>query len=75
MLRTVIRNPPTTPRETDYISMKKKQETTAIKTAFEFWIELDQKTRLDKLSQHTGAPMAEHCRRAIRAYLEKIAVH
>jgi predicted DNA-binding protein len=55
--------------------MGKKQETTATKTAFEFWIEREQKSRLDKLSQETGAPMAEICRRAIRAYLEKVAVH
>ncbi len=68
-------NPPTTPQETDYISMKTKQEITASKVAFEFWLDPEQKSSLDKLSQETGAPMAEHCRRAIRAYLEKIAAH
>lgn len=53
--------------------MGKKPEVTAGKVAFEFWIERDQKSRLDKLSEETGAPMAELCRRAVRAYLEKAA--
>lgn len=66
-------NPRSAPGYFVYRSMGKKPEITAGKVAFEFWIEREQKYRLDKLSEETGAPMAELCRRAVRAYLEKAA--
>jgi len=41
------------------------------KTRFYFWIEPEQKAKLEKLSTKTGAPVAELIRRAIDAYLRK----
>lgn len=43
------------------------------KVLFDFMVEQEQKIQLDKLSQKTGAPVAWHCREAIRAYLKKIS--
>lgn len=43
------------------------------KTRLNVYLDPQQKDKLDKLSKKTGAPISEHVRRAVEAYLKKEA--
>lgn len=72
-MRNLCRTAYTLPPKIVYIYVGQQLHNKPGKITFNFFIEPEQKAQLDELSEETGAPVAWHCREAIRAYLKKIA--